>query len=231
MKTKMRAILVLFGFALMSNLAAQDDYKMLQQKVDSLEAKLEKIYAEQFEINPYASGEALNWGTGFFGSAKAGSHYTMNLELGYMFGISKNPLAFFSRDYIGDRKDYRFGVSTGMQMFVDEPVYKNDVEFYKSTGYAPYLKVNFGSPVLFNFISFSWHLKAMYAIPTDDNDHTITDGRMAFGYGNDIEFWVTENSSVTIGFTDECDTFFGTNEIDPIYPSKIRFVFGFKTFF
>ena len=70
----------------------------------------------------------------------------------------------------------------------------------------------------------------MYAIPTD-NDRNITDEKMVFGYGNDIEFWIWENACVSVGYTDEQDIAFGENKDNPIYPSKIRFVFGFKTFF
>ena len=71
----------------------------------------------------------------------------------------------------------------------------------------------------------------MYAIPTKDNDHKIRDNRMVFGYGYDIDFWVTESETASIGYTDESDTFFGGHKGDPIYPSKIRFVFCLKTFF
>jgi hypothetical protein len=192
MKTK-STIILLFSIILLSNLYAQDIYKKLQQKIDSLETRLEKICIEQVDNNPCATGDTLNWGTGFFGGAKAGTNYTFNFEIGYMFRISKNPLASLSRDYIGKRKDYRFGLSAGMQMFIDEPVFKNDLTFYKSTGYGPYFKFNFGSPVLLNFLSFFWHLKAMYTIPTTNNDHNITGERMVYGYGNDIEFWLSEN--------------------------------------
>ena len=70
----------------------------------------------------------------------------------------------------------------------------------------------------------------MYTIPSSGNDHNITDERIVLGYGNDIEFWIWENACVSVGYTDEQDTAFGHKD-DPIYPSKIRFVFGMKTFF
>ena len=232
------AIIFYLSIILLSNLYAQDNHKKLQQKLDSLETrigsletKVKKISIEQVTNNLNATDDTLNWGTGFWGGGKSGTNYTFNYELGYMFRISKNPLAFLSGDYLGKRKDYRVGISAGMQWFYNEPVFKNDLIFYKSTGYGVFGKVNFGSPVLLNFLSFSWHLKVMYTIPAKDNDHDITAGRMVFGYGNDLEFWLTENGCVTIGYTDERDSFFGENKDDPIYPSKIRFVFGFKAFF
>ncbi|NQT27783.1 hypothetical protein HQ585_20670 [candidate division KSB1 bacterium] len=230
MKTK-STIIFLFSIVWLSNLYAEDNYEMLQQKIDSLETRLDKIYTEQVDNNSDAPGDALNWGSGLFLGAKTGTHYTLNFEIGYMFRTSKKPWASLTRDYIGKRKDYRFGISTGVQMFNDETVFKDDLTFYKSSGYGVYGKIAFGSPVLLNFISFSWHLKAMYTIPAKNNDHNITDERMVYGYGNDIEFWLTENECVTLGYTDEKDSFFGENNDDPIYPSRIRFVFGFKTFF
>ena len=230
MKTK-STIILLFSIMLLSNLYAQDNYKKLHQKIDSLETRLEKIHNAQVDNNPYTTGDTLSWGTGFFGGAKTGTNYTLNFEIGYMFRLRKKPLASLSGDYIGKRKDYRIGISAGIQYFSDEPVFKNDITFYKSTGYGCFGKINFGSPVLLNFISFSWHLKAMYTIPTTDNDHNITNERMVYGYGNDIEFWIWENACVTLGYTDEQDSFFGKHKDDPIYPSKIRFVFGMKTFF
>jgi len=237
MKTK-STIILFFSILLLSNLYAQDNNKKLLQKIssletriDSLETKLKNISIEQIDNNLNAVSDSLNWGNGLFVGGKTGTHYTFNYELGYMFRISKNPLAFLSRDYLGKRKDYRVGISAGMQWFNNEPVFKNDLIFYKSTGYGVYGKVDFGSPVLFNFISFAWHLKVMYTIPASGNEHNITDERIVLGYGNDLEFWLTENECVTIGFTDEQDSFFGGHKDDPIYPSKIRFVFGFKTFF
>jgi hypothetical protein len=230
MKTK-STIIILFCILLLSNLYAQDNYTKLLQKIDSLEIRLEKFCTEQVGNNPYSTGDALNWGTGFFAGAKTGSFYTMNLEIGYMFRLKKSPLAFFSRDYIGKRKDYRFGISAGVQMFENELVFKNAATIYTSSGYGVFGKFNFGSPVLLNFISFSWHLKAMYTVPTTDKSHNITEARMVYGYGNDIEFWLTENACASLGFTDERDSLFGENKNDRIYPSKIRFVLGFKTFF
>ncbi|MBC8479734.1 MAG: hypothetical protein H8D46_04660 [FCB group bacterium] len=116
-------------------------------------------------------------------------------------------------------------------MFENEIVYHDDSTFHKSSGCGAFGKINFGSPILFNLVSFSWHVKAMYIEPESDSTHDITDGRMVFGYGNDIEFWLTKNSCATIGFTDERDTFSDDDLSDSLYPSKVRFVFGFKTYF
>ncbi len=80
-------------------------------------------------------------------------------------------------------------------------------------------------------MSFSGHLKAMYTIPGEDKSHNIEDARMVYGFGNDVEFWLTKNSCVTVGYTEESDSVFEENENDRIYPSKIRFVFGFKSHF
>ena len=229
MKTR-NLVVLLIGIMLVSGLVAEENYTQMQERIDQLEAKLEKINVEEINNNPYTSGETFNWGTGWFGSAKTGTDYSMNFELGYMLKIKK-PFASLTREYVGNRNDYRIGFSAGAQYFENAVVYQNDTNFYKSSGCGIYGKLNFGSPVLLNFVSFSWHLKAMYTDPDKNNDHNITEARMVYGYGNDVEFWLTQNSCVTLGFTDERDTFFDEHKDDSIYPSKIRFVFGFKTFF
>ena len=124
----------------LSNVYAQDNYTKLQQKVDSLEIQLKKVC----DSHPYGMGDTLNWGNGLFVGAKAGTNYSMNLEIGYMFKTGKNPGMSLNDDYIGKRKDYRWGFSVGAQYFSNEPVFKSDVTFYRSTGYGPYAKFNFG---------------------------------------------------------------------------------------
>ena len=222
-------LVVLFSILLLSNLYAQDNYKKLQQKVDSLETKLEEIYLKQITNNPYATGKTFDWGSGFFIGTKMGTHYTMNIEIGYIYKLRKNPFAFFSDDYIGKRKDYRLGISAGMQMFENELLLRDNLTAYQSSGYGAYMKLNFGSPVLLNFISFSGHIKAMYTSP-DKNPYN-TDNRMVLGYGNDIEFWLTDNECISIGYTDESDAYSGKKKKNQILPLKVRFVFGFKMFF
>ena len=230
MKTRSLVVLVI-GILLMVSLTAEENYSQLEEKVDSLETKLEEVYDSQIRNNPYANGETLDWGKGFFGSMKTGTDYTMNLELGYMFKLKKKPLEFLSSRYVDNRQSYRIGFSAGVQWFENEIVHNNKSGFYKSSGCGVYGKLNFGSPILLNFISFSWHLKAMYADPEEDSDHGIKDARMVYGFGNDLEFWLTKNSCVTVGFTDETDNLFCDDDKESIYPHKIRFAFGFKSFF
>ena len=230
MKTR-SVMMLLLSLVVLSTATAGENQSLLLQKPDSLEMRIDGISIDQTGFNSYATGETLNWGAGLFVGAKTGTNYTINLELGYMLKTGKHPLSSLSRDYIGKRNSYRLGVSAGLQLFDDEPVYSNDSTFYRSCGYGSFLKFNFGSPVLLNFISFSWHLKGLYTIPGADSDHNITEPRMVYGYGNDIEFWLTENACASVGYTDERDSLFGENEDDPIYPSRIRIVFGFKTFF
>jgi len=218
-------LLLFFSLLLFSNLMA-DEHENIYQKIDSLEILLESIYEVQINVNPYITEEASDWGTGLFGGSKTGTNYTFNIEMGYMFRLNKRPWAKSSSTYIGKRKDYRVGISGGFQMFSNETVFMNNTTFYKSNGFGGYGKLNFGSPILLNFVSFSWHLKAMYTLPENDSKHNITNARMVLGYGNDIEFWLTENACASLGFTDERDF-----DDDSIYPSKLRFVLGFKTFF
>ncbi len=184
-----------------------------------------------FAQTDHSAKQTAAMGQGLFMGAKSGTDYMFNLELGYLWKTGENPGMALNENYIGERSDYRYGISAGVQYFKNEPVFASDVRFYRSTAYGPYLKLHFGSPVLMNFVSYTCHFKGMYTIPTGGNDHGISDKRMVFGYGYDVEFWVTESECASIGFTDESDSFFGSSIDDPIYPSKIRFVFGFKTFF
>jgi len=230
MKTK-NILTVIISIMMLSNLFAKNNEQVLQQRIDSLEIKLEQIYNHQLKNSPYTYGKAVNWGKGLYLGTMVGTQYSFNLEMGYMWKFSSSPFSGFSRDYIGKEKSYRFGVGLGVQMFDDEPVHKNDAVFYRSSGYGPYMKLMFGSPVLFNFISFSGHIKGMYTIPEEDSKHNISRERWIFGFGNDLEFWLTEDECVTIGYTDEGDTAIWDKKKDTIYPEKIRFVFGFKTHF
>jgi hypothetical protein len=230
MKTR-NLVVLLIGIMLISVLVADDSYSQLQERIDLLEAKLENIEVEQIRSNPYANGETSDWGTGFFMNSKTGAVNSWNLELGHMFKVKGNAFGLLSKDYISKRNSYRLGFSAGAQWFDKEIVYNNNSTFYNSSGYGFYGKFITGSPILLNFMSFSGHLKAMYTIPGEDKSHNIEDARMVYGFGNDVEFWLTKNSCVTVGYTEESDSVFEENENDRIYPSKIRFVFGFKSHF
>jgi hypothetical protein len=222
---------VLVSVLILSTSYAEVNSANRQEYNGSFNSVDDSVNDVQLANSPYLNGETSNWGSGIFLGAKTGTEYTMNLEIGYMFKLNKNPLGWMSREYIEERKSYRIGLSAGIQMFNDELVFQDDLSFYRSNGYGVFGKINFGSPILLNFLSFSWHLKMMYTIPESGSGHNISDPRMVFGYGNDIEFWLTENACASIGFTDERDSMFGENKDDPIYPPRIRFVFGFKTFF
>ena len=223
-------LITIFCSILYSNANAEDKYDTLQRKIDSLEARMTNIVNGQVLNDSDHVKKVPEWGTGFFAGAKTGTHYTVNLEAGYFFRKKRNSFAPLSREYIGKRNDYRFGISAGMQLVYKEPVHKGRSTFYTSTCFGPFMKLNFCSPVLLNFISISGHVKAMCAFPAENSRHTITDPRLVLGFGNDIEFWLSENACVTLGYTDECDIDIGGDTDGDLYPSKIRFVFGTKTF-
>lgn len=172
----------------------------------------------------------LNLGNGFYFANKMGTHYMMNGEVGYLWKTSSEPDLDLGDDYIGNRSDYRYGVSLGFQYFKNEPLRLNNQEF-QSKAYAPYVKFKFGSPVLLNFMSVSSHLKVLYAMPAENSKHGIKDENFAIGFGYDLEFWITENKAITIGYNDESDRMFAKNKKHSFYPEKVRFTFGFKSFF
>ncbi len=228
---KVKCILtLLFSIIVISSSYAANGYGTQWEVEGSYDNRSDEVSGEQDEYS-FSTSDAGEWGSGWFAGMKAGAVYTMNLELGYMYELKRNPMGGMSREYLGHKKNYRFGISVGAHMFENEIVFAGNSTIYESSGYGLYGKLNFGSPVLLNFLSFAWHLKAMYTIPEDGSDHGITDARMVYGYGNDIEFWLTENACISLGFTDERDSLFGENKDDRIYPSRIRFVFGFRTFF
>lgn len=187
------------------------------------------LFSANKSLNPYRLRDVVNLGTGAYMNAISGTNYNLGLEIGYMWKTGDAPEMSLSTDYIGKRKDYRYGFALGGQYFKNEYILKNNL-FYNSKGTGIYTKAIFGSPVLLNFVSFGCHLKFMYVIPDGSSGHNIKRNRMVYGYGFDVEFWITEDENVTIGFTDESDAFF-TDIKDSIYPSEIRFVFGFKSFF
>jgi hypothetical protein len=222
-------VFVMIGI-LLSTLSADEGSTQLQERIDVIEAKLEKIEDEQIRNNPFANGETADWGSGCFLSSKTGTTNSWNIELGYMFNVKGNALGLLSKEYISKKNSYRLGFSGGVQWFDKEIIYDDNSSFYSSSGYGFYGKFIAGSPILLNFMSFSGHIKAMHTIP-DNNSQNIEDSRMVYGFGNDVEFWLTKNSCVTLGYTEESDSVFDENENDRIYPSEIRFVFGFKSHF
>lgn len=224
---QLKRIIILLSFGFLSSIYAQS-LSDLQRDLDSLKLKLKE---HELFNEMHARGRKLDWGSGFFMAGKTGAENSTNIELGYLWKTGSNPSVALSENYIGERSDYRYGFSIGAQYFKNDLVFKKDNEFYKSTAYSAFGKFHFASPVLLNFISFSCHLKAMYVDPTDNNKHKIRTGRMAYGFGYDVDFWLTETECASIGFTSESDTFINEHKDDSIYPSKIRFVFGYKMFF
>lgn len=233
MKTRITTVLATFVLSqiVVSNVFANDQNLILQQRIDSLETRLDSICLEQNEHIKLETEGSYSMGTGLFTSAKTGTYNYADLELGYMFITGNAPKVSLEEAYIGQRNDYRYGFSAGLQMYSDETVFMNDSTFYNSSGYGAFGKFNFASPVLMNYISFSCHLKTMYLLPSKDNDHNITENRMGWGYGYDVDFWITKRECATIGYSYETDTAFGQHKDDPIYPAKVRFAFGLKKFF
>ncbi len=179
--------------------------------------------------------ESKRVGTGPFLGLKQGSSHTVNMELGYLFQFQKHQKTGrngkASRAYIGQNNAYRLGFSMGLQGFQDEPVVQADDTVFHSAGYGYYGKLLFSSPVLLNFIAISGHIKVLYLFPAEMHSRDIANARMAFGIGQDVEFWVTDDSCATLGFTDEGDSHALNDRSDAIFPSKVRFTFGFKKFF
>ncbi|RMG78115.1 MAG: hypothetical protein D6707_10380, partial [Bacteroidetes bacterium] len=223
-------VLLILGLMISSKAFAQErDVLKLQYTIDSLESRMRELETRQSDHFSIMS-KSLEMGKGFFFTGKSGSDYIFTLETGYFWSGNDDDLKE-NEMYLGRRSDFRYGLSAGVQYFQDIPVNKNDHIFYQSTGYGVFGKINLGTPVMMNFVSLSFHLKPMYLIPAKNNDHGITKNRMALGYGYDLEFWLTQNKCATIGFTDETDDLSWDKRDDSIYPSKIRLMFGFKTFF
>lgn len=186
------------------------------------------VKKELHKINVVEDFNKLNLGTGLFVNTVSGMTYNFTVELGHLWKTGDKPAIRFPTPFIGNRKDFRYGLSLGAQYYLKELVTKNE-SFYEASGYGIFSKLIVGTPVLLNFLSINSYLKFTYAIPLNMKKYEITSARMIYGYGFDIEFWFTEANNVTIGITSESDTFFNQIE-NSIYPSRIRFLFGFKTF-
>jgi len=217
---------LVWTFIFISGNAQDYDLDKLKTRMDSLEAKLETIYIEQVDSNPYATGQTLDWGKGWnFSALVGGPAYFWDLDIGYNFMIRKTNF-LTSKQFIANPKGFRLGLSLGMQSFYQETIYKpDDYHTYLANGYGLQGKVLYFSPVLLNFISFATYFKLAYLLP-GPNDLDIEDNRLSCGLGGNIEFWQTSKMCVFTGFLIQSDF----KEV-PLYPLKIRMSFGTRVYF
>jgi hypothetical protein len=227
MKTVNIIVAIFIYAAICLSVDAQDNStERIKARMDSLEAKLETIFIEQVDSNPYATGETLDWGKGWnFSALVGGPAYFWDLDIGYNFMINKTNF-LTSKKFIANPKGFRLGVSLGLQSFYRETInMPDDYYTYLANGYGLQGKVLYFSPVLLNFISFATYFKLAYLLP-GPNDLDIEDNRMSYGLGGNIEFWQTSKMNVFIGFLVQSDF----KEV-PLYPLKMRMNFGTRIYF
>jgi hypothetical protein len=227
MKTdKIALFLLIYTFLCLSGYTQENSMENLKTRMDSLEARLETVYIEQVDSNPYATGETLDWGKGWnFSALVGGPAYFWDLDIGYNFMIKKTNF-LSSKQFIANPKGFRLGLSLGMQSFYQETINKpDDYHTYLATGYGLQGKFLYFSPVLLNFISFATYFKLAYLLP-GPNDLDIKDNRISYGLGGNIEFWQTSKMCVFTGFLVQSDF----KEV-PLYPLKFRVNFGARVYF
>ena len=184
--------------------SAESNIEQLKQEVSTLKLKLEKMYIEQVDNNPYATGQTLDWGTGWSFFINLSPAYDITMDMAYMFQFSSWH-APWEPEYIDKRKGYRVGISAGLQSFHHgETLYNDDDEAYRVAGFGLHARLIYGSPVLLNFISTTGYIKPMVIFPQyHSNDSRKEEPLMGIGLGADIEFWIAENKCISLGFKAE----------------------------
>ena len=220
MKTSRKGLILLFFvFLIVSGYSQNMKFEEIKKRMDSLEVKLEKIYINQADNNPYATGETLDWGNGWnFSVLVGGPAHFWDVDIGYNFKINKSNF-LTTKQFIANPKGFRLG-------FYQETInIADDYNTYLATGYGFQGKVLYFSPVLLNFISFATYFKLAYLLP-GPNDLDLKDSRLSYGLGGNIEFWQTSKMCVFTGFLVQSDF----KEI-PLYPLKFRIDFGARVYF
>jgi len=217
--------------------AGTDEERLrLEARIDSLEVKLEKIIMENVDASPFATGETLNWGTGWNASFFTAAENQSAIEVGYTFGFP-GWTPPWDREYIDSRRSYRLGISAGYQYYRREgPLAKDNGDLYYSQGSVLALKLSWGTPVLLNFISASANLRGLWIFPNYDDGDTGRDKSLfGIGLGSDLEFWIARDKCLTLGFKMEGDWDSWTDEdqygTDQVLPYRFRPQMGARVFF
>ncbi len=205
-----------------------------QMRIDSLEMRLEKMVIEEMDNNPYATGEILNWGTGWNLKIQYATTNQRSFEIGYLRFL-KSTKFFRTKGYLGNRAGVRVGFALGVTSFYDEIVIntKNETT-YASSGAIFSGKLGMATPVLLNFISTSHYFELLYVIPSE-NGANLTANKWGLTMGHELEFWITKKSNFIIGLKTGGDfsavLHTGDKKENVILPDEVRPYFGFKFYF
>jgi hypothetical protein len=208
----------------------------LSQRLDSLEVKLEQIVRENVDNSPFATGETLNWGRGWFFGTSVASPNREGFEIGYMHGFRtwRPP---WENPYIGQRPGYRIGLSAGLEVLHDSGfLHKDNGEPYYASSLAPYIRVTYGSPVLLNFISATGYVQPMCLIPDLARGDSRSDkARAGLSIGTEMEFWIARDKCISLGYSmdGQLDQYFETKKWnqDTLLPHEFHTRAGVKAFF
>ncbi len=208
------------------------EMERMRIRMDSLETRMEHMNIELAQSNPFATGRTLNWGSGWHFSAQLTTRHNVGVEFAYMHQF-RNWHAPWEPEYIDRTSGYRIGVAFGYSDFMNEAEMVDDNgEEYMSSGLIPYLKFIYGSPVLLNFISTSGYFKAMMVMPfNSDENIEEEDAQWGLGFGMEVEFWISENKNIFLGFSLEGCAIDFTDDENILLPFEYRPRAGARIFF
>jgi hypothetical protein len=176
----------------------------LSQRLDSLEVKVEQIVRENVDNSPFATGETLDWGRGWFFGTSIASPNREGLEIGYMYGFHtwRPPWA---HAWIGKRPGYRMGLSAGLETLQGSGLlHKDNGDLYYVSSVAPFIKVSYGSPVLLNFVSATGFVQPMCLIPDLARGDSRSDKpRAGLSIGAEMEFWIARDKCISLGYSQD----------------------------
>ncbi|NKB68924.1 MAG: hypothetical protein GKR89_17800 [Candidatus Latescibacteria bacterium] len=199
--------------------------KLLQARLDSLEAQLEKIKMEPVNENPLATGEFLKWGQGLNFMFRGSGANILELEMNYNRLFDAKQWRFL---YSGNT---RYGLSAGVLRFEDERNFNTETgDFYITDGHAFFAGITADSPVLLNFISYSQFFGPMYITASERGGQERNNWGLKFRLG--MEFWFNRQVSLTMGVEGQGDFANDNNDTAKgLLPWSLRTSFGTRFFF
>lgn len=198
----------------------------LLNKIESIENDLKKIKNSSKRNRLLDRGATINWGKGFNLGFNLYQPCNPSFNIGYNFSRQDES----SKYELTDSKNMLLGLSFKGKIFAMSSLFVNDID--DQMAYSIGANMNISSPVLLNFISISAYIGPFIQWgEKDEYTEGITEVEIGLEFGNDINFWLTKATSISIGYM--LDPTLGNikGKRDLMNSTEMKFAYGFKHYF
>lgn len=226
-------IIVLFIFVgIGSGLFAQETEptnEELLEKIEILEAELEKVKIEAEDNSPLAAGETLDWGRGLSLGIQYSSASDVQLDFMYNFPIGTWGQEGYYNSNSQGRKlgiGLLFGTSLDNENYLDKAMIDENSKAFLKLG----PKFSISSPIMMNYISVTTYLSPYLNFIMLDDDSL---GGIDFGLelGSEINVWLNSQNCFYAGFMTDPTLATVSGDEDFSNPLSFKITFGLKSFF